>query len=186
MKKLLTDFFPLLVFFAAFQFYDIYIATASAIVAAVVQVGALLLRRRRVDAMQWVTLALLLVFGGLTLLLRNDAFIKWKPSIVNWLFALCIIAPMCVGKPGVIQRLLGAQMQLPARVWRDLNFAWAAFFTLLGGLNVYVAFYYNLGADEAQRTQTWVTFKVFGLTGLSLAFVLIQGVWLWRHLRDAG
>ena len=179
--KLLFDLLPLLIFFAAFKFYDIYTATAAAIFATVVQVGVFWFRHRRFEIMHLVTLGVLSVFGGLTIVLQDDAFIKWKPSIVNWVFSVAILGTLVVGKKSALEHLLGRQLSLPKPVWRKLNVAWGIFFGLMGLLNLYVAFYHNLGADEAARTQTWVNFKVFGMTGLTLGFAVLQMFFVARH-----
>lgn len=180
--KLLFDFLPLLIFFAAFKFFDIYTATAVAIAATVAQVSLWWVKHRRFEPAHLVTLAAIVVFGGLTIALRDEAFIKWKPSIVNWIFAAAILGSLVVGKTSALEFLMGRQLRLPAAVWRNLNIAWGAFFAVMGLLNVYVAFYYNLGADAAARTQTWVNFKVFGLTGLTIAFALLQMLFIAKHI----
>ncbi|MDD9858597.1 MAG: septation protein A [Gammaproteobacteria bacterium] len=180
--KLLFDFLPLLIFFAAFKFYDIYTATAAAIAATVVQVGVFWARHRRFETAHLVTLAVIAVFGGLTIALRDELFIKWKPSIVNWIFAAAVLGSLGVGRKSALEYLMGNQISLAAAVWRKLNIAWGAFFLLMGLLNLYVAFYHNAGADEQIRTQTWVNFKVFGLTGLTLLFLILQTVFLARHI----
>ena len=179
--KLLFDLFPLLIFFATFKFYDIYTATAAAILATFVQVGVFWVRHRRFETMHLVTLAAISVFGGLTIVLQDEAFIKWKPSIVNWAFAAAILATLFIGRKSALERLLGSQVALPSPVWRKLNIAWGVFFLLMGLLNLYVAFYHNPGADEVIRTRTWVNFKVFDLTGLTLVFVVLQMAYLAKH-----
>lgn len=184
--KLLFDFLPLLIFFAAFKFFDIYTATAVAIAATVAQVSLWWVKHRRFEPAHLVTLAAIVVFGGLTIALRDEAFIKWKPSIVNWIFAAAILGSLVVGKTSALEFLMGRQLRLPAAVWRNLNIAWGAFFAVMGLLNVYVAFYYDLGADAAARTQTWVNFKVFGLTGLTIAFALLQMLFIAKHIPQNG
>ena len=179
--KLLFDLLPLLIFFAAFKFYDIYTATAAAILAAFIQVGVFWARHRRFETMHLVTLVLLSVFGGLTIALQDDAFIKWKPTLVNWVFSAVIFATVVFGKKSALEHVMGRQLSLPPAVWRKLDIAWGVFFILVGLLNLYVAFYYNLGADDAARTRTWVNFKVFGLTGLTLLFVVLQMTLLVKH-----
>ncbi|MGR3985021.1 MAG: septation protein A [Gammaproteobacteria bacterium] len=181
--KFLFDFLPLLVFFAAFKFYDIYAAAAAAIAAAFVQVGVFWAMHRRFDATHLVTLAVIVVFGALTIALRDDVFIKWKPTVVNWAFAVAILATPVFFKKSALEYLLGGKLQLPRAVWRKLNFAWAAFFLSMGLLNLYVAFYHNPGADAEARTQFWVNFKVFGMTGLTFAFALAQMAFLARHVK---
>ncbi len=179
--KLLYDLFPLLIFFAAFKFYDIYVATAVAILATFVQVGAFWFKNRRFESMHLMTLVVITVFGGLTILLHDDVFIKWKPTIVNWVFALAIAVMMFTRKTA-LEYIMGSQISLPRPVWHKLNLAWAVFFLFLGLLNLYVAFYYNPGADDATRTETWVNFKVFGLLSLTLLFVVAQAFFLSKHI----
>lgn len=180
--KLLFDLLPLLLFFAAFKFYGIYTATAAAIVATVVQVGVVWAKHRRVERMHLFTLAAIVIFGGLTIALQDEVFIKWKPTIVNWCFAAAIAAAPVFGDKPALQYLMGGQMTLPPAVWRNLSAAWGVFFLLLGLLNLYVAFYHNPEADAAARTQTWVNFKVFGLTGLTLVFIVLQMLFVAKHL----
>lgn len=183
--KLLYDLFPLLLFFAAFKLYDIYIATGVAIAASVVQVAGLWLKNRRVETMPLVTLGVLIVFGGLTLALRDDTFIKWKPTLVYWLLGAIVLGSQFVGGKTVIERLLGQQIALPPAVWARQNLSWGLFFLALGALNIYVAFYFRPELDEATRQATWVNFKVFGLLALTIVFMLIQGFFIARHMHVA-
>lgn len=180
--KLLFDFLPLLLFFAAFKFYDIYTATAVAIVATFVQVGLFWVRHRRFETMHLVTLVAFSVLGGLTIALQDESFIKWKPTIVNWLFSAAIIGMLVFGKKSALEYVMGKQISLPAAVWRKLNIAWGMFFLLMGLLNLYVAFYHNRAVDAATRLEFWVNFKVFGMTGVTLAFVVVQMFFLARHI----
>ena len=180
--KPLYDLVPLLLFFAAFQLYDIYVATAVAIAAAFVQVGAQWLARRRFETMPLITLGVLVVFGGLTLALRDDTFIRWKPTIVYWLLGGVLLASQWIGRAPLLERLLGGQIALPAAVWARQNLTWALFFLALGALNLYVAFYFRPELDAAVRQEIWVNFKVFGLLALTIAFMLVQGMLLARHL----
>ncbi|MGI9311743.1 MAG: septation protein A [bacterium] len=184
--KLLFDLLPLLIFFAVFRFYDIYIATAAAILATVAQVAAFWARHRRFETMHLITLAVLVVFGGLTIALQDEAFIKWKPSIVNWTFVAAILATLVVGEKSALERLMGAQINLPRPLWTRLSLAWSGFFALMGLLNLYVAFYHDLGAAEEIRTRTWVNFKVFGLTSLTFLFVVAQMLFLAKHIKAKG
>lgn len=181
--KFLFDFFPLILFFAAYKIYGIFVATAVAIVASVAQVGWVWLQRRRFETTHLVTLAVIVVFGGLTLLLRDDVFIKWKPTIVNWLFAVIMLATQLVGRRTAIEHLLGTQIRLPAHIWRNMNVSWVIFFVAAGVLNLYVAFYYGADLDEKTRTDIWVNFKVFGLMGLTLAFTIAQMALVSRHIK---
>lgn len=182
--KLLYDLFPLLLFFAAFKLYDIYVATAVAIIASVIQVGGVWLKRRRLETMPLVTLGVLVVFGGLTLLLHDDTFIKWKPTIVYWVLGALVLASQWVGRRTLVERLLGEQISLPTAIWSRQNLSWGLFFVGLGALNLYVAFFYRLDLSAAQRQEIWVDFKVFGLLGLTLVFMLIQGALMARHISE--
>ena len=181
--KFLFDVFPLLLFFAAFKLYDIYVATAVAIVASIAQVGVFWWRHRRFETMHLITLAVIVIFGGLTLLLHNDTFIKWKPPILYWVFAALVLGSQVVSEKTAMQRLLGGQLQLPARAWQQVNLSWGLFFLAAGALNLYVAFYYALGEAEDVRQAIWVNFKVFGLMGLTFAFAIVQALFLSRHMK---
>jgi intracellular septation protein len=182
--KFLFDVFPLLLFFAAFKLYDIYVATAVAIVASIAQVGVFWWRHRRFETMHLITLAVIVVFGGLTLLLHNDTFIKWKPTILYWVFGALVLGSHLVGSKTVMERLLGGQLKLSARIWHQVNLAWGLFFLAVGALNLYVAFYYAPGEAAEIRQATWVNFKVFGLMGLTFAFAILQALFLARHMKD--
>ena len=182
--KFLYDLFPLLLFFAAFKFYDIYVATGVAIAASFVQVGLFWFRYRRFETMHLVTLAVIAVFGGMTLFLRDDTFIKWKPTLVYWILAALLLASQWFGKRTVIQRMLSSQISLPVTVWKRLNLSWGIFFAALGAVNIYVAFYYGLDLDEDTRRNIWVNFKVFGLLGITLIFVVAQAFFMAKHIQD--
>lgn len=179
--KFLYDFFPLLLFFAGFYLFDIYVATAIAIVATIVQVSWHWLRTRRFETPHVITLVVLVVFGSLTLIFHDDTFIRWKPTIVYAILAALTFGSQLSAKATLLERLLGAQIVLPAQIWRRLNIAWGCFFLALGALNLYVAFYYHLEQDAATRLELWVNFKVFGLTGLTLAFVIAQAFVMARY-----
>lgn len=182
--KFLYDLFPLLLFFAAFKLYDIYVATAVAIVASFLQVGLFWIRHRRFETMHMVTLAVIAVFGGLTLALHDDTFIKWKPTLVYGILATLVLASQRFGKKTVIERMMSAQIALPASVWRRLNLSWGLFFVVLGAANIYVAFYYGLDLDPEVRRGIWVNFKVFGLLGLTLLFTVIQAFFMAKHIQE--
>jgi intracellular septation protein len=182
--KLLFDFFPLILFFAAFKLYGIYAATFAAIAASVIQVAVFWYRERRFEATHLVTLAVIAVFGGLTIVLHDVTFIKWKPTIVNWIFAAILLGSQWLASRPAIQLLLGSKMSLPAAVWRMLNLSWALFFVAMGALNLYVAFYYRLELDEQTRTDIWVNFKVFWMMGLTLVFAVGQSLLIARHIDD--
>lgn len=183
--KFLFDFFPVIVFFAAFKLYGIYAATVASIIAAVLQVGAFWWKHRRFERMHLVTLAVLAVFGGLTLALHDDTFIKWKPTIVNWVFAALLLGTHWFGKKNALEHMLDGNLSLPKIVWQRMNFSWALFFIFLGGLNLYVAFYYAPDQSPEARQAIWVNFKVFGLLGLTLAFTVVQALFLAKHLQPA-
>ena len=182
--KFLYDFFPLLAFFITFKLYDIFVATAVVIVASFVQVGGYWLKHRRFENMHLITLSVIIVFGGLTLALQDDTFIKWKPTLVYWLLGALILGSQIIGKKTAIERMMGSKISLPSHIWARQNFSWGMFFLTLGALNVYVAFYYGLDLDEARRQEIWVNFKVFGLIGLTLVFALVQALLLSRHISE--
>ncbi|MHB8534816.1 MAG: septation protein A [Sulfuricaulis sp.] len=183
--KFLYDLFPLLLFFAAFKFYDIYVATAVAIVASFVQVGYFWFRHRRFETMHLVTLAIIVVFGGLTLALHDDTFIKWKPTLVYWILAGIMFGSQWFGAKTLIERMMSKQIALSVPVWRRLNLSWAIFFALLGAVNIYVAFYYRLDLDAETRRNLWVDFKVFGSFGLTLVFAIAQAFFMAKHIQEA-
>ncbi|RKZ37130.1 MAG: septation protein A [Gammaproteobacteria bacterium] len=179
--KLLFDFFPILLFFVTFKMYDdplqgVMAATAVAIAASIVQVAVSWLRFRRVEKMHLITMALIVVLGGATLWLKDEMFIKWKPTAVNWLFALAFLASQYIGKRPLVRRMMEGNIDLPDTVWGRLNMSWVTFFTTMGVLNLYVV--YNFDTD------TWVNFKLFGLLGLTLVFVIAQAFYLVRHMKD--
>ena len=174
--KFLFDFFPVLLFFAAYKLFGIYVATASAIVATFVQVGVFWFKHRRFETSHLVTLVLITLVGGATLLLHDPNFIKWKPTVLNWLFAVAFLGSQFFGEKSLIQRMMDKAVQLPPAVWLRLNLSWAAFFVAMGAANLYVAFHF----DE----NTWVNFKLFGIMGLTLLFVLLQAVFLSRHASE--
>jgi len=173
--KFLFDFFPVILFFIAFKVADIYVATAVAIVATFVQVGWLKLRRRKVEPMLWASLAIIAVFGGATLLLQDETFIKWKPTVLYWLFG-AVLAGALVFRRNLIRVMLSEQVQLPDPIWSRLNLSWITFFVFMGALNLYVA--YNFSTDH------WVNFKLFGGMGLMLLFVLAQALVLSRFIEE--
>jgi len=174
--KFLADFFPILLFFVAYQMAGIYVATAVAIGASVLQVAYFQLRYKKVEKMQWVTLGLLVFFGGMTLIFRNPDFIKWKPTVVNWLFAAAFFGSMSIGKKSLLQRMMDQAITLPPPIWIKLNYLWIAFFISIGFLNLYVAFNF----DE----ETWVNFKLFGMLGLTFVFVIAQGFYIARQAEE--
>src|SRR5262245_30721905 len=176
--KLLFDIFPVILFFVAYKLADIYVATGVAIAATFAQIGWVLLRKRKVDTMLWVSLVIIVVFGGATLALQDETFIKWKPTVLYWLFGVALVVADSVFGKNLIRTMMGAQIALPEPIWAKLNLSWCLFFILMGVLNLYVAFHFS--------TDTWVNFKLFGGTGLMLVFVLAQAVVLSRFVEDKG
>jgi len=187
--KQFIDFIPLLLFFIvykldprpmevaghSFEFGGIYSATAMLIISSLVVYGALFLRQRRLEKGQWLTLVACLVFGGLTLTFHSETFLKWKAPVVNWLFALGFAGSHFIGDRVLIKRIMGHALTLPDAVWSRLNVAWIAFFLFCGAANLFVAFTFQ---------DFWVDFKVFGSLGMTVIFLVAQGVYLSRHLHD--
>ena len=203
--KLLFDLFPVILFFAVFKFAGaqpdaaqafaaqylmflvadgeitakqapILLATAVAILATLGQVLWLLLRRRHVDTMLWVSLVIIVVFGGATIYCHDEMFIKWKPTVLYWCFALALLGAQLLMRKNLIRSLMGKQMSLPDLVWDKLNLAWSTFFAAMGALNLYIAFNFPL--------ELWVNFKMFGFIALMIAFVIAQTVYLSRYLKE--
>ncbi|MCP5196906.1 MAG: septation protein A [Gammaproteobacteria bacterium] len=173
--KLFLDFLPILLFFIAYKLTDIYVATGVLIAATLAQTGWTWWRQRRVEKLPLLTAGLVLVLGGATLLLKDPVFVKWKPTVVNWLFAVTFLGSCFVGQKTLLERMLGGQLELPTPVWVKLTFAWAVFFLAMGVANLYVAFTF----DE----NTWVNFKLFGMLGLTIVFVLAQAAYMSRYLK---
>ena len=174
--KLLFDFIPIILFFVAYKLYGIYAATAVAIAATIIQVGFTWIKHRKVEKMHLITLVLIIVMGGLTLYLQDEQFIKWKPSIINWLFGIAFLGSQFLGKKPFVERMMSAEIELPSPVWTRLNLSWASFFITLGFVNLYVI--YNFDTD------TWVNFKLFGMLGLTISFILLQAIYISRYLPD--
>jgi intracellular septation protein len=174
--KLLIDFFPIILFFAAFKVWGIYTATAVAIAATVVQIAYLRLRHGKVEPMQWVSLGVIVVFGGATLLAHSETFIKWKPTVLYWLMGGALVIGQLLFRKNLIRSLMQAQIELPDAVWRTLNWSWAGFFAAMGLLNLWVAYAFD--------TDTWVNFKLFGGMGLMVVFVIAQALYLSRHIKE--
>lgn len=175
--KLLFDLFPVVLFFIAYKMYDIYTATVVIIVASIAQVLYFYIKHKRIEKMHIITLVLILVLGGLTLYLQDEDFIKWKPTIVNWGFALVFLGSHYIGQKPIIKRMMGQMIQLPELVWGRLSWLWIAFFMLSGATNLYVAFNYD--------TDTWVNFKLFGLMGMTLVFIIIQGIYINKYIQES-
>ena len=174
--KFLFDLFPVLLFFVAFKLSDIYVATGVAIAATFAQVGWLKLRGRKVEPMLWASLGIIAVFGGATLALHDETFIKWKPTVLYWLFAAVLAGGELLAGKNLLRSLLGAQLELPDQAWRRLSWSWIGFFAFMGAANLFVAFRFS--------TEAWVNFKLFGGMGLMLLFVLAQGLFLAKYVQE--
>jgi intracellular septation protein len=201
--KLLFDFLPIFLFFGTYKYAEtqkqwaaqfatdklgfvvsggvvgpgeapVLLATVVVIFATLAQIAVLHLRGRKIDLMLWVSLVLVVVLGGATVWFHSDTFIKWKPSVLYWVMGLAFWLSQLLFRKNLLQALIGAQVTLPASVWQRLNFAWVAFFGLMGLLNLYVAYTFS--------TDTWVNFKLFGGMGLMLLFTLAQGFYMSRYL----
>lgn len=205
MKKFLFDLFPVILFFGIFRWGEnnpdnaqslmtqylsgfmasgalepghapILLATAVAILASFGQIGYLLARRKKVDTMLWVSLAIITVFGGATIYFNSETFIKWKPTVLYWCFGIGLVAGQVVFKKNLIKSMLGAQITLPEPVWLRLNLSWIGFFIVMGLLNLYVAFNF--------ATATWVNFKLFGFTALMIVFAIGQSLFLSKYIKE--
>lgn len=174
--KFLFDIFPVVLFFIAFKLFGIYAATAVAIGATFAQIGWTWLRHRKVDKMLWISLGVIVLFGSATLLLHNETFIKWKPTVLYWVFGATLAVSALVFKKNLIRGMMEQQITLPDLVWNKLQVSWILFFTVMGAVNLYVA--YNFSTDA------WVNFKLFGGIGLMLLFVLMQALMLARYIHD--
>jgi len=175
MPSLLIDFFPLLLFFVALKVGDIFIATAVAIAASVVQF-AYLYWRKKLGVIHWLSLAVIVIFGGLTIALHDETFIKWKPSVLYLVFALVLLVGKLVWRRDLLRYVMKG-IELPDRVWNGLTWAWTGFFVFLAVLNWVVAFHLGLS------TEAWGTFKVWGILIILLLFSLGQGLILARYLQ---
>jgi intracellular septation protein len=174
--KFLFDLLPVALFVAAYFIADsIYVATAVIIPATIAQAVFEKWRYGKVNVMLWVTLGIVVTMGSLTLLLHDKRFIMWKPTLLYWLFSVALIASNLFWKKNLIQKLLGKEITLPDSVWGQLNVAWAAFFAVMGVVNLYVA----MNFEEP----FWVKFKLFGFTGLLMLFVILQAPFLARHMQ---
>ena len=203
--KFLFDFLPILLFFGIFKWGQgspeaaqalandylgaivaggvvttgqapILLATAVAIIASVAQIGWLLARRGKVEPMMWISLAIIVVFGGATIYFNNETFIKWKPTVLYWCFAGALLLALSAFKRNLVRAAMGKQITLPDEVWDKLNLAWIGFFAAMGVINLYVAFTFS--------TEAWVDFKTFGLMGLMFVFIIGQTFYLSKYIKD--
>jgi len=167
------DLVPLFLFFIAYKFLGIYSATTVAIVASIIQVVYTRIKHKKFELIQVVTCIMILIFGGMTLIFREPLFIKWKPTMINWLMAIVFIASQACCKKTVLQHMLKNKISAPNNVWKNLNYMWVAFFIVIGTTNIIVAYTFD--------TDTWVHFKVFGMLGIALLFGIIQTVYLRKN-----
>jgi len=174
--KSLLDHFPLLVFVAAYYFADIFTATAAAIAASIIQVAVFWFRDRTVKKSHLITLVVIVVFGGLTLILQDETFIKWKFTVVSWVFALVIYGSHFMGDKTIVERMMGATMELPKFVWGRANAAMGTLMLAEGIINIYVLYNFD--------TETWFNIKFYGMTAVTLLFMLVMGFYLARYLED--
>ena len=188
--KQFIDFIPLLLFFIVYKIEPravdiaghsltlggIFSATAMLIISSLVVYGILFFKQRKLEKSQWLTLIACLVFGSLTLAFHSETFLKWKAPVVNWLFALVFAGSHFIGNTLLIKRVMGHALTLPDAVWTRLNLAWIAFFVFCGAANLFVAFTFQ---------SIWVDFKVFGSLGMTVLFLVGQGIYLSRHLHDS-
>lgn len=203
--KFLFDLFPVILFFGVFKWGEgnaqaaqsfgqqylsglvsggevtltqapILLATAIAIIATIFQIGYLLLRGKKVDTTLWLSLAIIVVFGGATIYFHNETFIKWKPTVLYWCFAAALLFSQMFLKKNLIRAMMEKQMSLPDGIWRRVSLSWIAFFITMGLLNLYVAFNFS--------TNAWVNFKLFGSMGLMFAFIIVQSMVLSKHIKE--
>lgn len=170
----LFELLPIVLFFIVFKIAGIYIATGVIIVTSVIQLGISWWRERRIKPMPLMIAVLAVVLGGITIALHDPEYIKWKFSVVYWLFGVVFIASQFIGDKPLVERMLGAQIDLARHIWIRLNLCWALFFLLLGGVNTYVIYHFT--------TEQWVDFKFYGVLGATLIFVIGQGFYLVRHV----
>lgn len=172
--KLLIDFFPILLFFGAFKIWGIFVATTVAIVATLIQLAWMRYSTGRTEPMQWLSLGVIVVFGGATLIAQDETFIKWKPSVLYWAMGGALLVGQVFFRRNWLQSLMKSQMALPDHAWRVMLWSWCGFFAVMGVLNLWVAYEFD--------TDTWVNFKLFGGMGLMLVFVLAQAMYLGRFM----
>lgn len=175
----LYDLLPVVLFFVAFKMFGIYVATTVGIIVTALQVLVTLLIKKRLDKQQFITLLVFLVFGGMTLYFHNPIFVKWKPTIIYWIFAIALFLSHFIGKKTLMQRMLEKLLEknqavLVNNVWKKINIAWTIFLIFLGGLNLYVAYHFS--------TDAWVNFKLYGTLGLLFLFTFAQSVYLAKNM----
>lgn len=174
--KLLFDYFPIICFFIAYKLYGVYVATTVTMGACVLQNLLYWLKHKLFEKLHVITLMSVLILGGFTLFFHNVIFIKWKPTIIYWIFAAILLFSQCVTRRNLLTKMLGDKISLPKKIWDQLNIAWSFFFIFLGILNIYVIYNYS--------TNAWVNFKLFGTLGLTLVFTVAQAIYMSRHIQS--
>ncbi len=174
--KLLFDFLPIIVFFITYYVWDIYTATAAAIVASILQVASIYIRGKKPEMMHWLALIMIITLGGATLFFRNEMFIKWKPTGVYWLLGIVFLVSQWVGKKPLVRSMLEKSVSVPHEKWIGLNLCWVSFFIMMGIINLIVVYNFD--------TETWVNFKLFGSMALTFLFVLGQGFYLMKYMPE--
>lgn len=172
--KLLFDFFPILVFFIAYKLWGLYVATAVTMAASLAQVAIFWVKYRKFEKMHVVTLLAALLFGSATLWLQDPLFIKWKPTVIYWLFAGFFLGSHFFGRKNFLQNMMDSKVELSSTTWKRLNLSWAVFFLGMGAANLFILYRYS--------TDTWVNFKLFGTIGLTLVFVVLQAIYISKNL----
>lgn len=172
--KLLFDYFPIICFFIAYKFFGVYVATAVTMAACALQNLIYWLKNKRFEKLHVITLVSVLILGGFTLIFHKAIFIQWKPSIIYWIFSIVLLFGQYVSNKNLLARMLGDKINLPGEIWDRLSIAWSVFFIFLGFLNLYVVYHYSMDA--------WVNFKLFGTLGLTIAFTIVQAIYMSRHI----
>jgi len=175
--KFLFDLFPILIFFLVYKIAGIFAATGVAIGVSILQLGIFWFIYRRIEGMLLVSCLLVVILGSITLLLHNEIFIKWKPTVIYWVFALAFLGSQWIGDKPIVERMLETNLALPHSVWLRLNMSWTLFFTFVGFINLYVVYHFS--------TRTWVNFKLLGIVSLTLLFLIGQGLYISKQLKLA-
>lgn len=176
--KILFDFLPIFVFFISYKFYGIYIATILILLVTLAQTGFMWFKHKKIELNHLITMVLVIVLGLATIFLRNELFIKWKPTAIYWVFAVLFFGSQFVGKKSFLELMVGQKVALPSHAWRVLSMSWTIFFLIMGIVNLYVA--YNFSTD------VWVNFKLFGSLGATIVFVILQSFYMGKYLKDVG
>ena len=173
--KVFFDYLPIICFFIVYKIYGIYAATAATIVITMILVGFSLIKNRKLEPVPLITLIMVVLLGGLTLILHDEIFIKWKPSIVYWIFTIALLGSQWFTKKNIMQRMMSTKIDMPTAIWERINYAWGVFFLLLGGINLYVVYHFS--------TTTWVNFKLFGTLVLILVFAILQAMYMAKYIK---